>query len=244
MAIVMVKKTARVIGARLMRPDTRVLTLAVDEPLGFIGGQFVSVDTGEVGANGKPIRRAYSIFSSDAEQNRFELAVKRIDGGVTSRYMHELPVGAEVRFTGPWGELHPPAGASGPVLILATDTGITAALGLVRSARMVPLLERTSFMWLRTATDYFLPAPMVLALVPAACGEVRFTALPPIGHPERIAHVRGVLRARLARGPLAHGFISGDGAVNYALLDDLVAAGVPATRDSVESFFNMPRKAA
>ena len=38
--------------------------------------------------------------------------------------------------------------------------------------------------------------------------------------------------------------IEGDGAVNYALLDDLVAAGVPATRDSVESFFIMPKKSA
>jgi hypothetical protein len=32
--------------------------------------------------------------------------------------------------------------------------------------------------------------------------------------------------------------------VNYALLDDLLAAGVSVSRDSVESFFNMPRKSA
>jgi hypothetical protein len=32
--------------------------------------------------------------------------------------------------------------------------------------------------------------------------------------------------------------------VNYALLDDWVAAGIAASRDSVESFFNMPRRAA
>ena len=47
----------------------------------------------------------------------------------------------------------------------------------------------------------------------------------------------------MARGPLGQAFSSGDGAVNYALLDDLVAAGVPASRDSVESFFNMPKRA-
>jgi hypothetical protein len=48
----------------------------------------------------------------------------------------------------------------------------------------------------------------------------------------------------LAPGRIARAFVAGDGAVNYALLDDLVAAGVPATRDSVESFFNMPKKSA
>jgi len=74
---------------------------------------------------------------------------------------------------------------------------------------------------------------------------VRFASLPPIGHPERVPHVRALLAAELARpGGLARGYLSGDGAVNYALLDDLVAAGVPATRDSVESFFNMPKKSA
>src|SRR5262249_2107575 len=37
-------------------------------------------------------------------------------------------------------------------------------------------------------------------------------------------------------------FISGDGAVNYALLEDLNAAGICATKDNLESFFNMPKK--
>jgi hypothetical protein len=52
-----------------------------------------------------------------------------------------------------------------------------------------------------------------------------------------------VLAALLEAG-IAQAFLAGDGAVNYALLDDLIAAGVPASRDSVESFFNMPRKSA
>jgi len=31
---------------------------------------------------------------------------------------------------------------------------------------------------------------------------------------------------------------------NHALLDGLLAAGIPATRHSVESFFHMPKKSA
>jgi hypothetical protein len=53
-----------------------------------------------------------------------------------------------------------------------------------------------------------------------------------------------VLGELTARRPVAQAFSSGDGAVNYALLDDWAAAGIAASRDSVESFFNMPKKSA
>jgi ferredoxin-NADP reductase len=239
-------KRARLVAAGLVGEDTRLMTFALDgdAPLGFVGGQFVSVHTGQVAASGKPLRRAYSLFGDDAMQDRFELAVKRIEGGEVSAYVHGLAVGDEIRFTGPWGEFHPPAGARGPLLVVATDTGVTAALGLVQSARVASRLHETTFLWLRTGEGYFLPEAMVRARVPAACRDVRVAPLPPIGHPERIAHVRGLVLPLLGQTAPAHAFVAGDGAVNYALLEDLVHAGVPATRDSVESFFNLPRKTA
>jgi NAD(P)H-flavin reductase len=238
------RKSARVLGVAELGVGTRVLTFGVDEPLDFVGGQFVSVATGQVNAAGKPVRRAYSIFSDDREQDRFQLAVKHVRDDGVSGYMHGLAVGDAIVFTGPWGDFHPPEGARGPLLVLATDTGVTAALGLARSQRIASCLGETTFVWLRARPDYFLPEPVVRALIPPSCREVRIEALPPIDHPERVAHVRGVVLPMLAREPLAHAFAAGDGAVNYALLDDLVAAGVPATRDSLESFFNFPRKPA
>jgi NAD(P)H-flavin reductase len=238
------KKSARVLGVAELGEGTRVLTFSVDEPLGFVGGQFVSVATGQVNDAGKPVRRAYSLFSDDREQDRFQVAVKHIRADGVSGYMHALAVGDEIRFTGPWGDFHPPAGARGPLLVVATDTGVTAALGLVRSRRIAARLGETTFLWLRPRPDDFLPEPVVRALIPPACRDVRIELLPPIDHPERVAFVRGVVLPMLAREPLAHGFAAGDGAVNYALLDDLVAAGVPATRDSLESYFNFPRKSA
>jgi len=235
-------KSARVVRAERIGADTRLLELIPSEPLGFIGGQYVIVDSGLVLENGKAVKRAYSMLTRDTEQDRFELAVKRISGGPGSGFIHELEVGSDVRFSGPWGKLFPENGARGRTLVLATDTGISAALGLVQSVRFAPLLERTVFIWLRTSPDYFLPEPLVRERIAASCGEVRIESIPPIGHPERIAHARDVFAKVLARGRLEQGFISGDGAVNYALLEDLVAAGVPATKDSVESFFNMPKK--
>ena len=225
--------------------DTHLLELALPEgaePLGFSGGQYVIVDTGLVGSTGKAVKRAYSILSGDAEQQRFSLAVKRLPSGPGSGYLAGLQPGAEVKFSGPWGKLAP-APILGPVLVLATDTGITAALGLVRGAAMRPHLAATELVWLRTEADYFLPDRIVTESLPSGLGRFSVGAVPPIGHPERIPHARAGLRDRLTRG-VTQAFVMGDGAVNYALLDDLVAAGIPATRDSVESFFNMPKKSA
>lgn len=237
-------KTAQVVRAETVGIGTRLVELVTAEPVGYIGGQYIIVDSGLVLPTGKAAKRAYSILSADADQRRIELAVMHIPDGRCSTFVHQLAVGAEVRFSGPWGKLYPPADARGRTLVLATDTGISAALGLVRSARFAPLLRDTVLIWLRTSADYFLPESFVRAHVPPACSELEIAALPPIDHPERVPHARAILAGVLARGQLAHGFVAGDGAVNYALLDDLVAAGVPATRDHVESFFNMPKKSA
>jgi ferredoxin-NADP reductase len=249
-----IARTARVVDARTPdatgaagaagRTGTRVLELEAAEPLGFIGGQYIIVDSGLTLPGGKAAKRAYSILSSDADQRRFQLAVKRIPGGPVSGFLHGIAAGAAVAFSGPWGKLFPAGDAAGATLVIATDTGISAALGLVQAARFRALLPGTLLIWLQADGDEFLPPALVRAHIPASCGEIRFAALPPIGHPERVPHARAVLAEVLARRPIAQAFSSGDGAVNYALLDDLVAAGIPATRDSVESFFNMPKKSA
>jgi ferredoxin-NADP reductase len=234
-----VPRLARLLDAALVGPDTRLLDLALGEPLGFVGGQYVIVDSGLVLPNGKAAKRAYSILASDDEQQRFRIAVKRIPGGPASGFLHQACPGAEVKLSGPWGKLVAAPAARGRTLVLATDTGITAALGLVLSTRFRPLLPDTHFFWFRRPGD-FLPDELVRATLPAALGDARLEPLP--APPERIAFVRATVRELLRPGVLVQAFLSGDGTVNYALLDDLVAAGVPATRDSVESFFNMPKK--
>jgi ferredoxin-NADP reductase len=236
-------KSARVVDIQAVNAETRWLRLACGEPLGFVGGQYLVIDTGLVLASGKPIKRAYSILSSDAEQAHVELAIKRLPGP-GSNFMHALELGAEVRFSGPWGKLFPADGASGGSLLFATDTGITALLGLARSARFEPLLPRTLLVWLRPRPEYFLSEARVRAELPAAIAEVHIGTLPGIGDPARVACARALLRDVLARTRLAQAFIAGDGAVNYTLLDDLLAAGLPVSRDSLESFFNLPKKAA
>jgi hypothetical protein len=251
---------ARVTSIEPFGADTRRLDLELcDEgPLGFVGGQYIIVDTGLVAASGKAVKRAYSILSADQHQRRFTLATRRLSPGserpgppiegLGSGYMHGLAVGSEVKFSGPWGKMRPAEGdaaasGAGWTLVLATDTGVTAALGLLSGQRFAPLLPHTRFLWLRTGPAYFLPDAFVLAGLPPTLASAEIAALPPIGHPERVAYVRARIEAPWTRQPPpVAAFIAGDGLINYALLDDLVAAGVSATRDNLESFFNMPRK--
>jgi ferredoxin-NADP reductase len=239
-----VAKTAHVVGTEGLGPDTLLLELCATEPLGFVGGQYLILDSRIVLPSGKAVKRAYSFLTSDAEQMRFQLAVKRIPDGLGSAFVHGLAAGTDISFSGPWGKFFPREGASGSTLILATDTGITAALGFLRATRFAPLLPQALLIWLRASADYFLPEEFVREQVPAACGEVRIEAIPGVGHQERVPHARAILRQVLSHGDLAQAFIAGDGTVNQVLFDDLVAAGVAVDKDNVESFFNMPKKSA
>lgn len=239
-----VAKTARVVGTKRLGVDTMLIDLVAAEPLGFVGGQYLILDSRIVLPSGKAVKRAYSLLTSDAQQVRFQLAAKRIPDGPGSAFVHTLGAGMEISFSGPWGKFFPRENASGRTLILATDTGITAALGFLQATRFKPLLPTAVLIWLRASTDYFLPEKFVRACVPAECGTIRIEAIPIIGHPDRIPYARTFLRQVMSSGDLSQAFLAGDGAVNHALLEDLVAAGVPVTGDNIESFFNMPKKSA
>src|SRR5688500_4957810 len=110
---------ARVTGVTELGPDSRLLDLQIGsaEPLRFLGGQYIIVDSGQVLPNGKAAKRAYSLLSADGERRQVQLAVKRIPGGLCSGFLHQVTVGAELKFSGPWGRLYPPEGASGRTLV-------------------------------------------------------------------------------------------------------------------------------
>ena len=239
-------KTARVTNVASLGEDTRLVQLRMDQPLGFGGGQFIIIDSGLTLPSGKAAKRAYSPISCDREQHDFELVVKRIPNGPASGFMHALAFGSELRFTGPWGKMVPPsdAGSSdGATLVLASDTGITAALGLVRSTRFAALVPRATLIWLRSGSAYFVDDRFVQERVPAGC-SLRIEPLPPIDHPERVPYVRGLVQRHWRQAGIVRAFCAGDGAINYALMDDLNAGGVAMTPYQVESFFNMPKKSA
>jgi ferredoxin-NADP reductase len=238
-------KTARIVEARLLGPATRLLTLEFGPELGslgFVGGQYLIVNSGVVLPGGKLAKRAYSILSADERQECVQLAVKRIDNGAGSSFLHAAAVGASFEFSGPWGKYLPDDSRPRPTWLIATDTGITAALGLVRGGKFAPQRASTSLVWLVQSADYFLPEPFVHE---AASGvTVQIERIPPVGHPERLAVAQSVLDRLLRRGRPESVFLSGDGAVLYPLRDRLGTAGISPDQVRLESFFNNPERRA
>jgi ferredoxin-NADP reductase len=238
-------RTARLCAAHSLGPETRLLEFSIldGQPLGFVGGQYIIVNTGVPLPGGKVAKRAYSILSSDAGQERFQIAVRRIGPGPGSNFMHALPVGAELPFSGPWGKyLAGPAEATGDTLVFATDTGLTAALGLIRDTQFRPLLPCAQVVWLVPSKDDFVPESWLESVVPAGLGSFTIRTGPPVHHPERAAAARELLKALLREGPPDRVFLSGDGAVLYPLCHDLVESGLDEGRIRLECFFNNPQR--
>jgi hypothetical protein len=227
-------KHAEVTRVESLGSGVRLLELQSQEPLQFVGGQYVIIDSGLTLPNGKAAKRAYSIVSADAEQRRFQLAVKRIPEGPASGFLHELEPGTQLPFSGPWGKLflEPPPEVE-PTLIVATDTGITAALGLLQASRFAPFLPGTTLLWLEGEPN--LPKPWVQIRLPANLGRFTTAPLPKVGHPERAAQAQFLVRAVAEQRPPQRALLTGDGALHAALQE--VLQPLPL---QLESFFNHP----
>src|SRR5688500_14423818 len=140
-----VPATLRLVEAWELGPSTRVLEIErVDgAPFVSIGGKYIIVNTGVVSPEGKPAKRAYSLLPTHHHGSltsaRCRLAVKRFGPG--SCALHTAPLGTELSFSGPWGKLVPEGGLDAPTLFVATDTGITSALGVAEQTDRRAALE-------------------------------------------------------------------------------------------------------
>jgi CDP-4-dehydro-6-deoxyglucose reductase, E3 len=108
--------------------DVREVILDPHERLSYRPGQYVSIArTGE-----QP--RCYSMARAPTADNRIALHVRRWPGGAFSDLvMNESRAGDEFDITGPLGAFAFPDGA-GPVVMLATGTGVAPFLAMLESA--------------------------------------------------------------------------------------------------------------
>jgi ferredoxin-NADP reductase len=215
-------------------------------PLVFGGGQYVILNTGLVLESGKPVKRAYSLTPSDVD-GRACITVKRLPGGVGSNHLHTVTSGARFAASGPWGKLLPERRLPAATLVVATDTGITTALGLVErgvpdggdGANGAPLV-----LWLRSREETFLDVDTVRVRCAAAGARFSAAQIPPVHHPER----RAVAWALIDQGVRAHRaelvLGAGDGAIVHPLRGraEMRELGVQEVR--VECFFNNPERKA
>jgi ferredoxin-NADP reductase len=218
--------------------------------LGFVGGQFIIIDTGMVRPSGQPAKRAYTMISSDAHQTRFELVACRIEDGMCSNYLHQMELGQTLTFSGPWGKFLPaPASLSGSTWVIATDTGINAALGLLRSTAFRERLSQTTFLWLSPSADDFVSETFVRERIsgPQRGGEpreLRVASLPPVHHPERLSAALVHFNALPRSSVPERVYLTGDGALLYPFASALAESGLHETQVAIESFFNVPPKKA
>lgn len=245
-----VAKTARLIAKEFVTDDTAMLRFAADEPFHFVGGQYIIVNTGiPLGdpAEGKTVKRAYSVLSHDADHLSFEVALRRIADGPGSNYMLGLAKGATLQFSGPWGKFLPQpslsneaTGADDSAVVIATDTGITVALGLLRGGALQQQIKRTRLYWLVASDDYFVPESYVLDHLPMECGYYKRIVVPAerADREKWLRHAKNQLLDTVLSDNPKTVYLSGDGLLLAGFRDALLEASDAPPKLLIESFFH------
>jgi benzoyl-CoA 2,3-epoxidase subunit A len=122
--------------------DVRHIILDLgDQPFPVLEGQSIGIIPPGADADGKPhAARLYSIASArDGEKpnaNNLSLTIKRETGGVCSNYLCDLPRGAKVEITGPFGATFLiPNDPAANILMICTGTGSAPFRGFTERRR-------------------------------------------------------------------------------------------------------------
>ena len=235
-----VPKHARVIKVNSIKDDVKHLVCEMNEPneLGFIGGQCILINSGIVMDNGKLGKRAYSIVSSDHTQHTFEILVKKIGQGVGSSFVHQLKEWDRFEFSGPWGKNKPIVNEidEKKVLFIATDTGITAILGLLKGAAYQSLVH-ANIVWMTSEVDYFIPEKVMDQWIPAYCSFKMISDISDSKVVNRSLECVEKIKNLNFEKNYDKVFLCGDGNVLSALKEWFISKGYDKDKIITESFF-------
>lgn len=217
-------------------PHMSLLEFQVDDDYGaFRGGRYIILNSGLPLEGDKTIKRAYSILDCDPDTRRVTIGIKALEHGAASRYMSDARVGQRFSYSGPWGKLELPAGGEDKVLLLASYTGITALLGLLREVKAdTPALD---FLWYRPDSSYFLDDAFAREAAEKRGIALTILGCPAAHDPEQEAFFRRELESCMAR-PYQRALLAGDGKVNRLARSFLEDRGLAATEILEEVFFN------
>ncbi len=233
--------TTRLASRSPVAPGVVDLTFEVLPPslLVFRAGQFVTLSVGK-DADGRAVRRSYSIASPSRDGRSLRLIIRAMSGGLAADFITSLPIGAEVAMTGPHGffvlaEQHP-----GDVVFAATGTGGAPVLAMLAELGEPSAPGRRHVYWgLRNEEDVFLPAEMESAC--AAAGAQLHTYLSQAGAawPGRRGRITSAILDRLADFNQPTFYLVGNGAMIQELKQALVAVGIDRKRQiRTEAFFD------
>jgi len=92
-------------SAATLTGDTRELRMKLIEPdeISQRPGTYVQI---QAPSPDGPVYRAYSISSPAYETHHVEMVVRLVPGGIGSTYLHNVQVGDDMIFTGPYGEFY------------------------------------------------------------------------------------------------------------------------------------------
>jgi ferredoxin-NADP reductase len=219
-----------------MAPGVRRVRLRVldAEGLGHRAGQYVLLHARA--ADGKVVKRAYSIASPPREDPVFELCVRLIPERPASAFVHALAPGAEVSFTGPWGKFVVDD-ASRDLVLVATGSAISCTGAIVEDELEQPRPRRVRLLWgLREESNLH----HLTRLEELARADSRFSYQVMLSRPGSAwrggrGRVTDGLRAETR--PDALYYLAGNGAMVADAEEILAAAGVPAAHVRKEIFF-------
>jgi ferredoxin-NADP reductase len=231
-------RTLRILDARFVAPATRELVIECVEgpPLASVGGKYVILNTGVVVAE-KAIKRAYSLLPVAGAAHLAQLTVKRLADGPGSNALHAAAVGTELSFSGPWGKLASEPGREARPLVVATDTGITAALGVASFPK-----GALEVLWLRADDETFLEVDDVRRRVEASGARFVHALIPGVSSKGRAAAAWAHIDARVAELGADEVIAAGDGAIVHPLRDRLLAPTSPVRDVRIECFFHNPER--
>ena len=172
--------SARLTQSVTLSDATRHLefTLVDSDEFRFIPGQFVSIVQPK--PDGRVHTRAYSLASAPSADNRFELCLNRVPGGIFSGPLFELKPGETVEMKPPLGMFvlrQPPRDS----LLIATGTGIAP----FRSMLLANLKEDSPQFILLFGVRYESHLMYRSEFEGMALGYPRFRFWPTLSRPER-----------------------------------------------------------
>ncbi len=219
-------------GAQLLRCHMESAQGLAYEP-----GQYIIINSGLPNAEGKPLKRAYTLFAVNEDGTEFSLLAEKLPSAGVSVYLNEREVGDRLQFTGPWGKFKTLPETDTPVpgaVCFAFGTGINALLGLLNRNLPAP---KTHLFWFRDANTAFMSDVCLRDHLPHNLHELKIEDLEAYSE-ERAQE----LLADLAWAKDHDLYLAGEGHWTDGLAEGFLALGAQPERMRREVFYRSPRQ--
>lgn len=224
---------ATVVAHELRRFDIATFRVATGEPLPYLPGQSVGMES-----TARPrIWRYYSMANAPRADHTLDFHVRMIDGGALSMVLTRgLAVGAKLRLGAPVGTFTFDAGTGRDVLLVAGGTGLAPVKAIVDQISALPDPPRVClYFGARTGDSLY----DLTDLEKLTTGFPWLTVVAAVSDEPGYQGERGPLPDVVARGGdwRAHeAYVAGSTAMVEAVVNRLTVAGVPAGQIHSEDF--------